>query len=126
VRLGKSSEICVHTGPFARLRCSYPALSAGARGTRVLRASDKMDGMSSALKWWSRLSAAAVGAVLTLVVPVHAWAASNGVADVAVEAARYRRRGGVGFFGFLSLCCLVVVGGIVLAVVLISRNRKRR
>jgi hypothetical protein len=72
--------------------------------------------MSSAVKWWSRLSAAVTGAVLTLVVPVHAWAASNGVADVAVEAARSRRsRGGFGFFG-----------GIVLAIVLISRNRKRR
>jgi len=86
-----------------------------------------MDGMSSAAKWWSRLSAAAMGAVLTLVVPVHAWAASNGLSDVAVEAARSRRRGGLGFFGFVGgLCCLVVVGGIVLAVVLISRNRKRR
>jgi hypothetical protein len=67
------------------------------------------------------------GLLLTLVVPVHAWAASNGVADVAVEAARSRRRGGFGLFGVLGLvCCLVVVGGIVLAVVLISRNRKRR
>ena len=66
------------------------------------------------------------GLVLTLVVPVHAWAASNGVADVAVEAARSRRRGGFGFIGILgALCCLLVVGGIVLAVVLISRKRKR-
>jgi hypothetical protein len=86
-----------------------------------------MDGMASAVKWWSRLGAAAMGAVLTLVVPVHAWAASNGVSDVAVEAARYRRRGGFGFVGvFGCVCCLAVVGGIVLAVVLISRNRKRR
>ncbi|WP_041843275.1 hypothetical protein [Actinoplanes friuliensis] len=83
--------------------------------------------MSSASKWFSRLGAAAMGLVLTLVVPVHAWAASNGVADVAVEAARSRRRGGFGFFGILGgLCCLLVVGGIVLAIVLISRNRKRR
>ena len=90
--------------------------------------SAKMERMSSAVKWWSRLSAAVTGAVLTLVVPVHAWAASNGVADVAVEAARSRRsRGGIGVFGILGgLCCLVVVGGIVLAIVLISRNRKRR
>ncbi|MEU7902868.1 hypothetical protein [Actinoplanes sp. NPDC049118] len=83
--------------------------------------------MSSAAKWWSRLGAVVTGAVLTLVVPVHAWAASNGVSEVALEAARSRRRGGFGFFGILSLlCCLVVVGGIVLAVILISRNRKRR
>lgn len=95
---------------------------------RVLRESAKMERMSSAVKWWSRLSAAVTGAVLTLVVPVHAWAASTGVADVAVEAARSRRsRGGLGLVGILGgVCCLVVVGGIVLAIILISRNRKRR
>jgi hypothetical protein len=86
-----------------------------------------MGRMSAAVKWWSRATAAVTGLVLTLVVPVHAWAASTGVADVAVEAARSRRRGGFGVFGVLGLlCCLVVVGGIVLAVVLISRNRKRK
>ena len=84
--------------------------------------------MSPAVKWWSRLSAAVTGVALTLVVPVHAWAASNGVADVAIEAARYRRRrSGFGFFGVLGgVCCLLVVASIVLAVVLISRKRKRR
>lgn len=83
--------------------------------------------MSTAVKWWSRVTAAVTGAVLMLVVPAHAWAASNGVADLAFEAARSRRRrGGFGFFGIFSiLCCLVVVGGIVVAVVLISRKRKR-
>jgi len=72
------------------------------------------------------VTAAVTGIVLTLVVPVHAWAASNGVADVAVEAVKYRRRrgfGGVGLFG--GLCCLLVVGVIVLVIVLISRKRKR-
>jgi hypothetical protein len=94
---------------------------------RVLRWSAKMGCMSSAAKWWSRLSAVVTGTVLTLVIPVHAWAASNGVAEVATEAARYRRRrGGFGIFPiFGGLCCLLVVGGIVLAIVLISRNRKR-
>ena len=87
-----------------------------------------MGRMSAAMKWWSRVTAAVTGLVLTLVVPVHAWAASNGVADVAIEAARSRRRsGGFGILGILGLlCCVVVVGGIVLAVVLIARNRKRR
>jgi hypothetical protein len=87
-----------------------------------------MDYMSPLLKWWSRLAAAVTGVALTLVVPVHAWAASNGVGDAAIEAARYRRRrGGFGFFPlFGGLCCLLVVGGIVLAIVLISRNRGRR
>ena len=84
--------------------------------------------MTAAVKWWSRATAAVTGAILMLVVPAHAWAASNGVADVAIEAARYRRRrGGFGVFGiFGALCCLVVIGAIVLTVVLISRNRKRR
>ena len=80
------------------------------------------------MKWWSRLTAAVTGVTLTLVVPVHAWAASNGVGDVAIEAAKYRRRrSGFGFLPiFGGLCCLLVVAAIVLGVVLISRNRKRR
>jgi hypothetical protein len=83
--------------------------------------------MSAVTKWWSRTAAAVTGVVLTLVVPVHAWAAGNGVADAAVEAARYRRRGGFGFLGFLgALCCLAVVGGIVLIILLITRGRRRR
>ena len=97
-------------------------MNAGLAGVR-------QDGpMSPAVKWWSRLSAAVTGVVLTLVIPVHAWAASNGVADVAVEAARTRRRrSGFAFVPILGgLCCLFVVAGIVLAIVLISRNRRRR
>ena len=84
--------------------------------------------MSEVVKWWSRLAAAVTGATLALVVPVHAWAASNGVADVAIEAARSRRRrGGFGFLGlFGGICCLLVVAGIVLAIVLVARNRKRK
>lgn len=85
-----------------------------------------MGRMSAALKWWSRAGAAVTGMIFAVVVPVHAWAATNGVTDVAVEAARSRRRGGFGFGSILGLvCCFVVVGGIVLAVVLISRRRKR-
>jgi hypothetical protein len=83
--------------------------------------------MSPLVKWWSRLTAAVTGAMLTLVVPVHAWAASNGVADIAVEAAKRRSRRGIGGFGiFGAVCCLVVVGLIVVAIVLIARRRKRR
>ena len=87
-----------------------------------------MGHMSAVVKWWSRVAAVVTGAVLTLVVPVHAWAASTGVADVAIEAARYRRRrSGFGFLPiFGGLCCLLVVAGIILALVLISRNRRRR
>ena len=82
---------------------------------------------SSGAKWWARVTAAVTGTMLMFVVPAHAWAASNGVAEVAGELARSKRRGGVGIFGvFGLLCCLVVVGGIVLAVVLIMRSRKKR
>ena len=82
--------------------------------------------MSSVVKFWSRLVAAVTGATFALVVPVHAWAASNGVADVAIEAAKSRRRrGGFGFFGiFGGLCCLLVVAAIVLVIVLVLRNRR--
>ena len=88
-----------------------------------------MASMSEVMKWWSRTAAALTGVVLALVVPAHAWAVSNGLAEVTVEAARRRRRSG-GFFGFFGgfglICCLLVVGGVVLAIVLISRNRRRR
>lgn len=83
--------------------------------------------MSSGAKWWTRASMALTGVVLSLVVPVHAWAASNGVADVAIEAAKVRRRrSGLGFFGVGALCCLVVVGAIALSIVLIMKRRNRR
>jgi hypothetical protein len=81
--------------------------------------------MSAVSKWWGRLTAAVTGAVLALVIPVHAWAAGNGVDTVVVEAVKYRRsRGGMGFFGFAALCCLLVVGGVVVIVFLITRNRR--
>jgi hypothetical protein len=84
--------------------------------------------MSAVVKWWSRLAAAVTGATLTLVVPMHAWAAGNGVADVAVEAVRYRRRRtGFGIAGFLGgLCCLFVVAAIVLVFLLVRRNRRSK
>lgn len=72
------------------------------------------------------MTAAVTGAILTVLVPAHAWAASSGVGEVVVEAARARRRGGIGLFGVVGgLCCLVVVGGIVLAIVLIMRRKRR-
>jgi len=86
-----------------------------------------MGRMSAAVKWWSRVTAAVTGAVLTLVVPVHAWAASKGLDGVAIEAVKYRRRRGGFGFGIIAVCCLVVVGIIALIIFLIirSRNRKR-
>jgi hypothetical protein len=79
-------------------------------------------------KWFARVGAVVTTATLAVFVPAVAWASTSGAYDVAVEAARSRRRsGGFGLFGIAGLlCCLVVVAGIVLAVVLISRNRKKR
>jgi hypothetical protein len=69
------------------------------------------------------MCAAVTGAVLTLVVPVHAWAASNGAAQVSVEAVRYRRRSGG--LGVGAICCVVVVALIALVIFLIVRRRRR-
>ncbi|MEV4617844.1 hypothetical protein AB0J74_03880 [Asanoa sp. NPDC049573] len=79
-------------------------------------------------KWFARTGAVLTTVSLAVFVPAVAWASTSGAYDVAVEAARSRRRGGgIGFFGFAGLlCCLVVVAAIVLAVVLISRSRKKR
>lgn len=82
--------------------------------------------MASGAKWWTRLSAVVTGMVMAVLIPAHAWAASNGVDALVIEAARARRRGlsAVGLFGLL--CCLLVVGGIVLAVLMIMKGRKGR
>jgi hypothetical protein len=80
-------------------------------------------------KWIARAGALFTTVSLAVFVPAVAWASTNGVYDVAVEAARSRRGRGMGFFGIAGLlCCLVVVAVIVIGVVLISRgrNRKRR
>ncbi|MBO4162444.1 MULTISPECIES: hypothetical protein [Micromonospora] len=79
---------------------------------------------STAVTWWGRLSAVFGAVVLSVFVPVAAWA-STGTGELVVEAARRRSRGG-GFGVIGLLCCLVVVGGIVLLVVLLMRNRRSR
>ncbi|MBC9006758.1 hypothetical protein, partial [Micromonospora aurantiaca (nom. illeg.)] len=79
--------------------------------------------MSAWNKWWGRLGAVLGTVVLSVFVPVAAWA-SSGTGEIVVEAARRRSRGGFGILGLL--CCLVVVGGIVLLVVLLTRGRRNR
>jgi hypothetical protein len=75
----------------------------------------------------NRFTAALVGLTLGVLLPAQAWAASNGTAQMVVEAATRSRRGGFGVFGILGLvCCLAVVAIIVIVVMLISRNRRRR
>lgn len=92
-------------------------------GVPLLRRSAMMRGMSSWNKWWGRLSTVLGAVVLSVFVPVAAWA-STGPGELVVEAAKRRRGGGVGFLGLL--CCLVVVGGIVVLVLLLMRNRRNR
>ncbi|MGS2613548.1 hypothetical protein ACVCAH_03305 [Micromonospora sp. LZ34] len=77
--------------------------------------------MSSYGKWWGRLSAVLGAVVLSVFVPVAAWA-STGTGELVVEAARRRRGGGFGFLGLL--CCLVVVAAIVYLVFRLTRNRR--
>ncbi|MGC5030240.1 hypothetical protein [Micromonospora sp. DT229] len=78
--------------------------------------------MSSLSKWCGRLGTLVGVVVLSVFVPVAAWA-STGTGELVVEAAR-RRRGG-GFIGFLGLlCCLAVVGVIVLLVLRMTRRRR--
>ncbi|MCT2276642.1 hypothetical protein [Micromonospora chalcea] len=79
--------------------------------------------MSAWNKWWGRLGAVLGTVVLSVFVPVAAWA-SSGTGEIVVEAARRRSRGGFGVIGLL--CCLVVVGGIVLLVLMLMRGRRNR
>ncbi|MER7458537.1 hypothetical protein [Micromonospora sp. NPDC126480] len=73
-------------------------------------------------RWWGRLSAVLGAVVLSVFVPVAAWA-SSGPGEMAVEAVRRRRGGGFGFLGLL--CCLVVVALIVFFIVrMMNRNRR--
>lgn len=72
-------------------------------------------------RWGARLGAIVTAVSLAVFVPVAAWAAS-GPGELVVEAARRRPRGGLGIFG--ALCCLVVIGVIVLIVLLIMRGRR--
>ena len=71
---------------------------------------------------WAAIVAAVTTALLTtFVIPAAAWADHWGVVEEV-----QRRRPRFSFFGFAGvLCCLVVVAGVVLAVVLISRRRQR-
>ncbi|GAB3174828.1 hypothetical protein FHX75_13118 [Micromonospora palomenae] len=79
--------------------------------------------MASWNRWWGRLSAVLGAVVLSVFVPVAAWA-STGQGELVVEAARRRGRGGGGILGLL--CCLVVVGLIVYLVLRLMRNRRNR
>lgn len=72
-------------------------------------------------RWWVRLTTVLGATALTVLVPAVAWA-STGPGELVLEAARRRGRGGFGLFGLV--CCLVVVGVIVVALLVVLRNRR--
>ncbi|MEU2610417.1 hypothetical protein ABZ570_02315 [Micromonospora sp. NPDC007271] len=79
--------------------------------------------MSAWNRWWGRLGAVLGTVVLSVFVPVAAWA-STGTSELVMEEARRRARGGFGVLGLF--CCLVVVGVIVLLVLLLMRLTRNR
>lgn len=71
-------------------------------------------------RWLARAGAALLALVAAVLMPAVAWAESSGVAE------EFRRRPrGFGFFGFASLCCLLVVVLIVGGIFLLVRGRSR-
>lgn len=73
--------------------------------------------MNRITRLWATLIA---GMLTALTLPGAAWADDAGVAEVL-------RRGRGSFYGACTaFCCLFVVGGIVLAIVLITRGRNNR
>ncbi|BCL13790.1 hypothetical protein [Micromonospora sagamiensis] len=79
--------------------------------------------MSSWNRWWGRLSAVLGAVVLSVFVPVAAWA-STGPGELVVEAARRRSRGGGGFGLIGLLCCLVVAAVVVVLLIRMMRGRR--
>ncbi|MBM0255634.1 hypothetical protein [Micromonospora sp. 4G55] len=75
--------------------------------------------MSAWNKWWGRLAAVLGAVVLSVFVPVTAWASGTG--ERVMEAAARRPRGGAGL-----LCCLVVIAVVVLLVLWLIRRRRGR
>ncbi|HEX8626664.1 MAG TPA: hypothetical protein VF755_00640 [Catenuloplanes sp.] len=82
--------------------------------------------MSSVGNWWVRIGAVLTTAMLSVFVPAAAWAAENGVSELAYEAARRKSRGMGGFAVIGALCCLGVVAIVVVIVLLIKRGRGRK
>lgn len=78
--------------------------------------------MFSFAKWWARLGAVVAAATVALLVPGAAWA-STGSGALALDAARRRPRVG-GLLG--GLCCLFVVGIVVIALLFVMRGRRGR
>jgi heme/copper-type cytochrome/quinol oxidase subunit 4 len=61
--------------------------------------------------------------VASVLVPATAWAASHDTLATTTLMDVAKRRGGIGFLGFL--CCLIPLAIIIVAVVWIMRRRGR-
>jgi len=61
----------------------------------------------------------------SLAAALFAFLALPGVAWAADDEYLRRRPGGIGFFGCGAICCIAVVGGIVVAIYLITRRRRQ-
>jgi len=80
-------------------------------------------------RWSRRFAVVTTMLVATVLMPAMAWASTSPTALAVGEvlAARRRSRSGFSVFGlFGGLCCLVVVGGIVLGVLLVARRKRGR
>jgi hypothetical protein len=71
--------------------------------------------------WWFRLTGVLGAAVLTVLTPAVAWAATP-AGGVVLEAAR--RRSGGRFSLFTCVCCLLVLAVIVVGLVYVMRGRR--
>lgn len=79
--------------------------------------------MSAWDTWRGRLGTVLGTVVLSVFVPVAAWA-SSGTGEIVVRAVGDPRRRKAGFGGLE--CCVIVVFGIALLVVLLIRLARRR
>jgi hypothetical protein len=71
----------------------------------------------------TRLWAALVAGLFTVLALPGVAFASGAAGDAGDEYLR-RRPGGFGFWGCSAICCIVVVGGIIAAIYLFTRNRR--
>lgn len=81
--------------------------------------------MDTLTRWSPRIAALVAAVALALVLPAAAWASPAPTALVAADT--LAKKGGrlAGAAGLVSLlCCLTVVGGIALVVVMIVKRRR--
>jgi hypothetical protein len=109
----------IHGGAIPSTGPKSPA-SSPPRTTRLPQSRVAEGHYAKAMTRISALWAAIVtGFLSTFVIPAAAWAEQSGVAD------QLRKSRGIGFGTIGLVCCLVVVAGVVLIVMMIMKSRKR-